>query len=99
MIKDCNDPVPLQPSFTQDLYQVHVGESVTFTYDGPTQPKGVTLSWVTGIEGGQNLQNGNGATISFRYNTAGSYFVKLEAINCNFDQPEIKKTPCVTVIP
>jgi hypothetical protein len=98
----CNDPKPLQPSFTQDKYQVHLGESVTFTYDGPTQPAGVTLVWIqlSADDNSPDLgQTANGLTVTFKFNYLGGHKIWLKAQNCNADEPQILKNPAVMVVP
>lgn len=98
----CTDPKPLQPSFTQNLYQVHVGQSVTFTYDGPTQPAGVSLDWSCKPldENSQaSTKDGSGATFTVTFEYAGSYSMILWASNCNADHPYMEKSPAVIVSP
>lgn len=95
---ECRAPKPLQPSFTQSKYTVHVGEAVTFTYNGPTQPAGVSLSWQVYAPSGTKF-TGNGETFTLQLDEVGQYSVRLGAVNCNPDVPQMYITPCVTVTP
>ncbi|MFN8321519.1 MAG: PKD domain-containing protein [Chitinophagales bacterium] len=95
--KICSDPLPLEPNFTQNKYQVHEGETVTFTYTGPTQPNGVTYSW--NFPGGNPASSSEKNTVQVTYNTVGFYSVKLTMETCNNDKPSILKTPSVEVVP
>jgi len=96
----CNDPQPLQPSFSQSAYKIKAGQTVTFTYTGPEQPKSVQLYWVTSFGPDQKFeQQAFGSTVTFTYEDVGSWGVTLKAYNCNHDQPRIDVYPCVTVSP
>lgn len=99
---ECNLDKPLQPSFKQDKFNVRLGESVTFTYDGPTQPKSVNLRWkrrslnyaVNGDKG--DIINGE-TTATFRFNYLGGHTITLEAENCNDDVPRVEIVNAVVV--
>ena len=99
----CNQVIPPQPSFTQDKYQVHLGESVTFTYDGPAQYIGnnpVSYDWesVIMITNPPFPQEAHGEKVTFTYNSVGAHKVKLSVRNCA-GGPFISKEPAVIVIP
>lgn len=97
----CKDPKPLQPSFTQSDFVVLLGESVTFTYDGPPQPSGVRLVWerisLNAEENGDPGSSISGTNVRFTFNYVGGHTITLKAINCNDDKPEYKVVNAVVV--
>jgi PKD repeat protein len=92
----CSDPKPNEPSFSQDKYHVHAGDTVNFTYNGPEQPAGVEYIWT--FDGGIP-ETAGGKVASTVYYSSGSYNVELAVKNCNEDSPFIRIEPCVIVQP
>lgn len=65
------------PAVGGELY-VPVGTTVTFMDDGSFDPDGGTLSFVWDLDGDGQFDDGTGSSVSFLYDTAGSFTTNLE---------------------
>jgi hypothetical protein len=99
---DCTTRKLPLPSFTQDKYQVHVGESVTFTYNGPDQDAETTIKWTSWIgEQTWDIEEGNTHTVLYEHPGSYAETVQVYRYACGQygDRPFYTKNPAVVVVP